>query len=129
MEANKEIQILIADDEVTTRNLLASILRDDGYRRIDQARDGSHALAMLGQANVRYDVAFLDIDMPGHTGLEVMRLAKPLQAGCRFVMISGHSAADNVVAALNGGAAGFIVKPYNARKIHDILSKLEREHL
>ena len=55
-----------------------------------------------------------------------MRLAKSLQAGCRLVMISGHTTVDSVVAALKGGAAGFIVKPYNAMKIHDILSKLER---
>jgi FixJ family two-component response regulator len=43
------------------------------------------------------------------------------------VIVSGHSGIDNVISAMNRGAAGFIVKPYTPQKIADVLAKLERE--
>ena len=127
MQHNKNSRILIADDEGAMRNLLASILRQAGYHRIDQANDGQRALDMLTEAGAGYALAFIDIDMPAFSGLEVMAMARSSQVRCFWVIVSGHSAVDNVLAALKGGAGGFVVKPYNVQKIHDVLTKFESE--
>jgi YesN/AraC family two-component response regulator len=120
-----EVPVLLADDEPLMRQLLASILRSIGYTNITHVTDGPQALAAIKGDGVR--IAFLDIDMPGYTGLEVMALARATHPDCFFVIVSAHSAVENVLGALNGGARGFIVKPFNAQKIHDVLLKFGKQ--
>jgi YesN/AraC family two-component response regulator len=121
MASLNKISVLIADDEPLMRQLLASILRSMGYANITHAVDGPQAVAAINDDGVQ--IAFLDIDMPGFTGLEVLEIARSTRPDCFFVIVSSHSGLDNVLAALNCGARGFIVKPYNAQKIHDVLLK------
>lgn len=125
MSIDKTIPILIADDEALMRQLLASILRGAGYSNIHQVQDGRQALAALADPTAAIGIAFLDIDMPGLTGLEVMGMARVQLPDCFFVIVSAHSGIGNVLAALGDGARGFIVKPYTAQKIHDIMHKYE----
>jgi DNA-binding NtrC family response regulator len=122
-----KVTILIADDESEMRNLLASIVRTCGYSRIVVAGDGATAMDIIAQPNAAIALAFLDINMPGMTGIEVLLEAKKKRPQCAYVMVSGMSAVDNVMTALKAGAIGFIVKPYTTKKIFDILSKFERE--
>lgn len=124
MAGMNKIAVLIADDEPLMRQLLASILRSMGYANITYAADGPQAVKAINEDDI--DIAFLDIDMPGFTGLEVLDIAKNTRPDCFFVIVSSHSALDNVLAALNSGARGFIVKPYNAQKIHDVLLKFRK---
>lgn len=126
-QKKKDIGILIADDEGEMRNLLASILRSCGYWAIGYASDGSQALATLEQEGSAVGIAFLDINMPGLTGIEVVLRARASRPDCFCVIVSAHSALENVLAALEAGARGFIVKPYNIRKIAEVLDKYARE--
>jgi YesN/AraC family two-component response regulator len=119
--------ILIADDEPAMRALLTSVLREHGYRRIRMAVDGQQAADMLGRDDCRVDLAFIDLNMPGLDGIEVMALAKTLRPQCYCVVVSGSSELSNVMAAIQGGARGFIVKPYTANKVGDILDKFGRD--
>ena len=121
MASLNDATVLIADDEPLMRQLLASILRSMGYANLLHAADGPQAVAAINDDGVQ--IAFLDIDMPGFTGIEVLEIAKSTRPDCFFVVVSSHSGLDNVLAALNCGARGFIVKPYNAQKIHDVLLK------
>lgn len=122
-----KLRILVADDEPNMRALLASILKSCGYLHIDQVADGHRAIEMLRLQEVKYGLAFLDINMPGYNGIEVMAMAKQDAPHCACVIVSAHSALENVLAAVNGGACGFVVKPYTIKKIVDALSKYERE--
>jgi YesN/AraC family two-component response regulator len=124
MASLNNVAVLIADDEPLMRQLLASILRSMGYQNIAYAADGPQAVAAINDDGIQ--IAFLDIDMPGFTGLEVLDIAKSTRPDCFFVVVSSHSGLDNVLAALNSGARGFIVKPYNAQKIHDVLLKFKQ---
>jgi CheY-like chemotaxis protein len=118
----KTLRILVADDDTGARNLLVSILREEGYRDIVQAADGQRALALLREP-APFGLAFLDIDMPGYSGLEVMELAKACQPDCRWVVVSANSAVENVLAGLRAGAGGFVVKPFSMNKIFDALAR------
>ena len=121
MATMNTISVLIADDESLMRQLLASILRSMGYQNIKFAADGPQAVEAINDDGIQ--IAFLDIDMPGFTGLEVLGIVKETRPDCFLVIVSAHSALDNVMASLSAGARGFIVKPYNAQKIHDVLLK------
>ncbi|HEX8478894.1 MAG TPA: response regulator [Telluria sp.] len=124
MTGMNKVPVLIADDEPLMRQLLASILCSMGYANITHAADGPQALKAISEDGIA--IAFLDIDMPGFTGLEVLEMAKNKRPDCFLVIVSAHSGLDNVLAALNSGARGFIVKPYNAQKIHDVLLKFSK---
>ncbi len=121
MASMNNIPVLIADDENLMRELLSSILRSMGYQNIKFVPDGAQAVEAINQDGIQ--IAFLDIDMPGFTGLEVLGIVKDTRPDCFTVIVSAHSGLDNVMAALGAGARGFIVKPYNAQKIHDVLLK------
>lgn len=122
-----KITVLIADDEVEMRNLLASIVRSCGYSRIVVAADGARAMEIIEQPAANVGLAFLDINMPGMNGIEVLVEARRKRPQCAYVMVSGMSAVDNVMTSLKAGAIGFIVKPYTTKKIFDILTKFEKE--
>lgn len=123
----ENVVILVADDESDMRTILASVLRSLEYSNIRYAPDGLEALRVLEQKSTPIHIAFLDISMPGITGIEVLKQAKQVCPGCFCVIVSAHSDMDNVKAALGAGAKGFIVKPYNTKKIFDILTKFEKE--
>lgn len=127
MSLNEAGTVLIADDEPAMRALLTSVLRDHGFRHFLQAADGQQAVDMLGRGDTPIDLAFIDLNMPGFGGLEVIALARTLRPQCHCVVVSGNSELSNVMAAIQGGARGFIVKPYTANKVSDILEKYRRE--
>ncbi|NHZ32293.1 response regulator [Massilia rubra] len=118
--------ILVADDERMMRDLLTSILKSCGYSHFLYAADGQQALELMRQEGPALGLAFLDINMPGFTGIELLALAKHCCPACDCIIVSADSAVGNVMASLSGGAAGFVVKPYTPRKIADVLAKYTR---
>lgn len=127
MNSTKTTQVLIADDDAEMRNLLASILRSYGYINIEFASDGQKALEALETKFSRIGIAFLDINMPQLSGIDVMKQAKVVKPDCFCVIITGQSDMDTVRSALESGARGFVVKPFSAKKIVDLLVRYERE--
>jgi two-component system chemotaxis response regulator CheY len=128
MSENKNFPILIADDEPFMRDLLASSLRNCGYDNIRFAHDGEQAIKLLSEPACAIKMAFLDISMPGFSGLEVLGKVKINLPNCFFVVVSAHSAIENVISALTEGARGFIVKPYTDQKIRDVINKFHKEN-
>jgi CheY-like chemotaxis protein len=76
MADKDRITVLVADDEANMRNLLVSVLKNCGYRNFIHAADGQQAMECLRSADQSLRLAFLDIDMPGFSGLEVLQLAR-----------------------------------------------------
>lgn len=119
--AAKKTKILITDDVPVMRKLLIGVLRDLDYVNIAEASNGEDALSMY--AREKFDISFLDIDMPGEDGLKVLAQMKQIRPETHVVMVSAHSSVNNVTSALSAGAAGFVVKPFSAQKIVDVLKK------
>jgi signal transduction histidine kinase/ActR/RegA family two-component response regulator len=117
-------RILVAEDDGLLRGLLISLLRQLGYGNIVEASNGQRAYDLIRDTDERIELAFLDIEMPGFTGLELLTMM-PGQRAPYCVIVSAHSAAENVMAAIKAGARGFVVKPYAARQINDILQQFE----
>ncbi|WP_170942222.1 response regulator [Noviherbaspirillum denitrificans] len=110
-----ELNILIADDDRTTRHVLRLLLREHGHQVVAEASDGEKAVELCDAH--KPDIAFLDIDMPrldGHLAAERIRLNTP---GVRMIMVTNLPTLDNVQKALQVGISGFVVKPFNAVKV------------
>jgi two-component system chemotaxis response regulator CheY len=112
---HRELNIIIADDDGTTRSLLRMLLRENGYQVVAEAQDGEKAVELCKAHQP--DIAFLDIDMPrlnGHGAAEKIRQDAP---GVRMIMVSALPTLENVKSALEAGAGAFVVKPFNALKV------------
>jgi len=112
---------LIADDMEEMRLLLRKTLETLGINVIAQVADGEQALQAI--AAQQPDLCFLDIDMPGRSGLELLREIGSRRIVTYPVIISGHSTIDNVKAAVAEGAKAFVVKPYTFDKVKQVTDR------
>src|SRR3974377_121898 len=108
--------ILIVDDELDIRELVAGILQDEGYLT-RTARDSDDALGAI--AARRPNLVFLDIWLQGSRldGLQVLDAIKRENPEVPVVMISGHGNIETAVAAIRRGAYDFIEKPFKADRL------------
>jgi len=108
--------ILIVDDEVDIRDLVAGILEDEGHRT-RTAGSSDEALATIESR--RPNLVFLDIWLQGSRldGLQVLELIKQQHPDLPVVMISGHGNIETAVSAIKLGAYDFIEKPFKADRL------------
>ena len=120
MGASKPLKILLADDEEIVHETISSYLRDTG-QQVDDVRDGPAALQSI-QARA-YDLALIDLVMPGMEGLAVLRKAVEIRAEMPAVIITGHPDLETAVAALRLGAADYLRKPIKLTELDAVLKK------
>ncbi|BDG61071.1 sigma-54-dependent transcriptional regulator [Caldinitratiruptor microaerophilus] len=122
-----EPRVLIADDEDAFRELLVQRMQRRGWRPVGAA-DGHEALAAL--AEQEFDLAVVDIRMPGPDGLEVLRRAREMQPALEVVILTGHGTIETAIQAMKEGAYDFLTKPCNLSELDLVLQKaLERRRL
>ncbi|KAF7600337.1 MAG: response regulator [Candidatus Dactylopiibacterium carminicum] len=109
------VSVLIVDDNDTTRAMLRAILRTEGLNVIGEARDGDTAIELVRKQ--RPGLVCLDVMMPSIGGIEVLTRIKTEQPDIRVLMISGSTDRDTVKAAIDGGANGYLVKPFNSARV------------
>ena len=120
-EAPAEVprRILLADDNMSSRQLLTRLLRSLTTAELHEARDGTAALAQFNLLHPR--VTMLDIDMPEMDGLAVLEQIRLVDKQAFVVMVSAHSKIELVRKALELGIGGFVVKPYSEARIAEVL--------
>ena len=125
---DKNMKILIVDDFSTMRRIIKNLLRDLGFTNTVEADDGTTALPILNLGHI--DFLVTDWNMPGMTGIELL---KAIRADDRFktlpvLMVTAEARKEDIVAAAQGGAAGYIVKPFTKatleEKVNLIIKKL-----
>lgn len=101
-------EVLVVDDEVVVLTVLREILRRGGYR-VTTAASAEEAIDLMQRR--RFDLVLTDKNLPGASGLEVLRVARTLDPQPAVVMITGYSSYDSAVEALDIGAQDYIEKP------------------
>ena len=103
------MNILVADDELAIRNLVAELLEDEGHI-VTLAEDGEDALEKFKKE--WHEIVFSDIRMPKMTGIELLGEIKKLTDLTQFIIMTSHASVDNSIAALKKGAFDYILKPF-----------------
>jgi PAS domain S-box-containing protein len=103
--------ILIVDDEESLRSLLATALSRKGYLT-STAASGLEAIELVGDPARKFDCVLLDLNMPGASGIEVLKIIRLCRPGQRVVIISGHLTAETRAEFEQLGQRSFIQKPY-----------------
>jgi len=102
------MRILLAEDDPTLSGFLVQGLTEAGYA-VDAVADGEDAVVAIGV--VPYDVAILDVNLPGCDGFEVCRRVRA-GAGPAILFLTARDAVDDRVAGLDAGAEDYLVKPF-----------------
>jgi two-component system, NtrC family, nitrogen regulation response regulator GlnG len=116
-------RILVADDEESMRWVLSKALRKKGYS-VDLAADGNQALRQVREQS--YDLAIVDIKMPGMSGLEFLDKARELRPDILVVVMTAEASMKNAVEAMKRGAYDYITKPFDLEVIDAIIEKVSR---
>jgi two-component system nitrogen regulation response regulator GlnG len=116
-------KIIVADDEESMRWVLSKALKRKGFT-VDLARDGEEALSLI-QANA-YDLAILDIKMPGLSGLELLAKVKELKNDLLVVIMTAEASMKNAIEAMKRGAYDYITKPFDLDVIDAIIEKIDK---
>lgn len=115
--ARRSLKIIIADDDATTRHVLRLLLVEQGHMVVGEAGDGEKALDLCTLREP--DMMFVDINMPKLDGLATAERVRDIAPGVGVVVITSAPTLDNVQKALQAGASGFVVKPFNAVKVSE----------
>ena len=99
------IHILVVDDERNIRNNLRSLLEVEGYK-VDVAGNGDEGLQHVKEG--RYDIVFVDIQMPKMDGLELLRYLRGIRPKLPVVMLTAYGSAKRAVEAMKLGAVDFL---------------------
>jgi len=105
------LRVLVVDDFPTMRNVIRVMLKGIGYMNVEEAEDGISALTKLKEG--QFDFVITDWNMPRMDGLSLLREIRqsPDFKHLPVLMVTAEAKRENVVAAAQAGANGYIVKP------------------
>ncbi len=114
-------KILVVDDEQVMRDSLRAWLEDEGFA-VDTAEDAVTALSMVKERP--YDVAVIDIRMPGMDGIVLQKKLRETQEGLPVVIITAHATVETAVQAMREGAYDYLMKPFPPEKLTNVIMRV-----
>ncbi|MFD1888372.1 response regulator [Paenibacillus wenxiniae] len=114
-------RILIVDDAAFMRMMIRDILTKNGYEVVGEAQDGAQAVEKFKE--LRPDLVTMDITMPEMDGIAALKEIKKLDGGAKVIMCSAMGQQAMVIDAIQAGAKDFIVKPFQADRVIEAISK------
>ena len=117
MAFDLSMPILVVDDYNTMIRILRNLLKQLGFQDIDDAADGTAALAKMRLKH--YGLVISDWNMEPMTGYDLLREVRgdPGLSQTPFIMVTAESKTENVIAAKKAGVNNYIVKPFNAQTL------------
>jgi len=121
---NKAIKILVVDDFPTMRRIVKNLLKDLGFENVDEAEDGVMALEKLRNGN--FEFVLSDWNMPNMDGLTMLKEIRgdANLANLPVLMVTAEAKKENIIAAAQAGASGYVVKPFTAATLEEKLNKI-----
>jgi two-component system, chemotaxis family, chemotaxis protein CheY len=122
--ANPNTKFLVVDDFSTMRRIVRNLLKELGYSNVDEAEDGAMGLSKLKTGD--YEFVVSDWNMPNMDGLTMLQQmrADPKLANIPVLMVTAEAKKENIIAAAQAGANGYVVKPFTAATLDEKLAKI-----
>ncbi|WP_031357100.1 chemotaxis response regulator CheY [Caballeronia sordidicola] len=121
---DKNMKILVVDDFPTMRRIVRNLLKELGFSNVDEAEDGAAGLARLRGGGFEFVIS--DWNMPNLDGLEMLKQIRGDAALSHLpvLMVTAESKKENIIAAAQAGASGYVVKPFTAATLDEKLQKI-----
>ena len=122
--ADKELKFLVVDDFSTMRRIVRNLLKELGFNNVEEAEDGVDALNKLQAGGFGFVIS--DWNMPNMDGLTLLQSIRrtPELKHLPVLMITAEAKKENIIAAAQAGASGYIVKPFTAATLSEKLEKI-----
>ncbi|MFC7515325.1 chemotaxis response regulator CheY [Herbaspirillum sp. GCM10030257] len=119
------IHVLVVDDFSTMRRIVSNLLREIGFARITEAEDGEKALHCL-RSGIPINFVVTDWNMPVMDGLTMLQKIRATEnfKDLPVLMVTAEAKKENIIAAAQAGADGYIVKPFNAATLKEKVDKI-----
>ncbi len=124
MSDDIEPRFLVVDDFSTMRRVMCALLKEIGFERTETAADGAAALELLKKS--KFDFIITDIAMPNMNGFELLSAIKADESlkHLPVLMVTAEARKDDIVRSMQGGAAGYIVKPFTRTTLEERVRKI-----
>lgn len=121
---NKNMKFLVVDDFPTMRRIVMSLLKELGYTNLSEAENGADGLAKLRSSH--FDFVVSDWNMPVMDGLTMLQHIREDAAlkHLPVLMVTAEAKKENIIAAAQAGASGYVVKPFTAATLQEKLAKI-----
>lgn len=116
-------RVLVVDDDRHIVRTLQIMLADDGHEVLT-AGSGEEAMALLERKSA--DVAFVDLQLPGMSGTDLLRHLRDAHRNVETVIITAHGSVDTAVEAMKEGAFDYLTKPFSPDQVRHRLRQIER---
>jgi two-component system chemotaxis response regulator CheY len=113
--------VMLVDDAAFMRMMLKDILSNNGYNIIGEAENG--IIAIDKYMELKPDITVMDITMPEMDGLQAVKEIRARDPQARIIMCSAMGQQAMVIEAIQSGAKDFIVKPFQAERVLEAVSK------
>ncbi|MCR4437523.1 MAG: response regulator [bacterium] len=117
----EKAKVLVVDDEQVMRDSLRAWLEDEGFE-VETADDALKALAVVKERP--FDVAVIDIRMPGMDGIVLQKKLREAQADLPVVIITAHASVETAVQAMREGAYDYLMKPFPPEKLTNVIRRV-----
>ena len=118
----KKYTALLCDDSAVVRKMLRHILNESPVEKVFEAIDGNQAVEMYRLH--RPDIVFMDIVMPGKTGIQALSEIRAHDPSARVIMASSTGTSKNLKAAIDSGAVDFIQKPFEREAVLKLIRRI-----
>ena len=121
---DKNMRFLVVDDFNTMRRIVRNLLKELGFNNVEEAEDGVDALTKLRAGG--FDFVISDWNMPNMDGLQLLQTirAHPTLGKLPVLMVTAEAKKENIIAAAQAGASGYVVKPFTAATLEEKLGKI-----
>jgi len=122
--ADPKMKFLVVDDFSTMRRIVRNLLKELGFTNVDEAEDGAIALQKLNSESFEFVVT--DWNMPNMDGLTLLQTIRstPSLQHLPVLMVTAEAKKENIIAAAQAGASGYIVKPFTSATLSEKLDKI-----
>jgi two-component system, chemotaxis family, chemotaxis protein CheY len=115
------VSVLVADDSGTMRKIIIRSLNAIGISSVVEAADGNQAVAVFRPG--AFDLVLTDWNMPGKSGLEVVKEIRAQDAQVPIIMVTTEAERGRVIQAVQAGVTDYLVKPFTAETLRGKLEK------
>lgn len=119
-----KIKFLVVDDFSTMRRIVRNLLKELGFTNVDEAEDGAVAWQKIQGGS--FDFIITDWNMPNMDGLTLLQTIRgdATYKSLPVLMITAEAKKENIIAAAQAGASGYIVKPFTAATLNEKMTKI-----
>ncbi|NTX82918.1 chemotaxis protein CheY [Citrobacter youngae] len=124
--ADKELRFLVVDDFSTMRRIVRNLLKELGFNNVEEAEDGVDALNKLQAGGFGFVISDWNMPNMNMDGLELLKTirADGSMSALPVLMVTAEAKKENIIAAAQAGASGYVVKPFTAATLEEKLNKI-----